>query len=108
MIIKLLNTYSYENFCNLPFAISLSETWLNEFSEENFPIGSYHPIVSNIRKDNSSRGGVALYVREELDFEKRPEFSKFIPCIFESIFVTLKDYNVTLGAIYRTPSSDPQ
>ena len=86
----------------------MSETWLNEYNEENFPIAGYHPIVSNIRKYNSSLGGVALFIREDLEFDKRPDLGNFIPCVFESVLVTLIHYHVTLGAIYRTPSSDPE
>ena len=88
---------------NLTHVIALSETWLNRDNKSSFPIPGFHPIVSNIRQDNSSRGGVALYVPEEYNFIKRPDFDTFIPLTFESIFTTIKDINVTIGAIYRSP-----
>ena len=33
----------------------------------------------------------------------RPEYSIFIPSVFESIFITVKSINTTLGVIYTSP-----
>ena len=61
----------------LPFVLALSETWLCDFNENSFPINGFNPIVSEIRKDNSARGGVALYIREDLNFKPRPDLTIF-------------------------------
>ena len=86
--------------------MALSETLLGTPNENSFHINGFHPIVSNIRKDNSGRGGVALYIREDINFRTRPDLDIFYPFIFESVFVTLTHLNITVGVIYRSPSAD--
>ena len=105
-LVTFLKRLSSSDFEYLPTALALSETWLSEANEDSFPISGYHPIVSNIRKDNSGRGGVALYVREDHHVIPRPDLDIFVPFLFESVFVTLKDINLTIGVIYRSPSAD--
>ena len=101
-----LNTLSNENFDNLPVILALSEAWLTEHNEASFELSGFHSPISKVRKDNSGRGGVALYVREDFEFIERPDLDKFIPFVFESTFVTLKHLNLTVGAIYRSPTPD--
>ena len=91
---------------NLPSVIGLSETFLNGFNYTNYELFGYQPPISNYRKDNSSRGGVSLFVREGTDFIERPDLNTFVPMTFESVFITLKPSNVTVGVIYRTPDSN--
>ena len=86
--------------------MALTETWLNAFNQNSYQINGYHPIVSRVRSDNSSRGGVALFIREDVEFTERPDLDKFIPHTFESVFITLKQLQITIGVIYRTPDSD--
>ena len=43
---------------------------------------------------------------DKSDVEERPDLDKFIPFVFESVFVTIKELQVTIGVIYRTPDSD--
>ena len=105
--IKYNNFVTFLNdFQFLPSVIPLSETWLNEFNESSYDISGYHPLIAKSRPDNSDRGGVAFYVREDLNFIERPDLNLFIPFIFESSFITLQPSNITLGVIYRTPSSN--
>ena len=84
--------------------MALSESWLNDSNEKAFPISGFHHIVSNIRKDNSSRGGVALYIRDDIAFTPRPDLEIFIPFVFESSVVTLNDLNITIAVVYRSPA----
>ena len=106
-LVTLLQSLS-DNLCdNLPAVLALSETWLNQFNTSSYAISGFHPIISNYRKDNSSRGGVALFVHENLDYVERPDLSAFVPFIFESQFVTLKPSNITVGVVYRSPESPP-
>ena len=101
-----LKTLSNESESKLPTVIALSETWLNEFNHDAFSIPGYMPLISDYRKDNSSRGGISLCIKEGNDFIERKDLNIFIPTIFESLFITLKPSNLTVGVIYRTPDSN--
>ena len=105
-LITFLRSLSHDSVNNLPIVLALSETWLNESNKESFKIKGYQPIVSNFRRDNSSRGGVAVFVREEVSFRERPDLNTFIPKLFESVFITVSDLNLTIGVIYRSPTTD--
>ena len=104
--ITFFSSLTDKNFSNFPLALAFSETWLTDLNKNKFDIKGYHPGASNIRKDNSGRGGVSLYIREDHEFTERPDLEIFIPFIFESVFVTIKHLNITVGVIYRSPSSD--
>ena len=80
----------------LPAVIALSETWLNQHNETQYDISGFHPLIAKSRPDNSDRGGVAFYVRDDLDYIERPDLNLFIPFVFESLFITLKPINLTL------------
>ena len=101
-----LNVLSANNINKLPRVLALSETWLNNSNEKAFPIAGFHPIISNIRQDNSSRGGVALYVRDDSNFVDRPDLNIFVPFTFESVFTKITELNITVGVIYRSPAAD--
>ena len=58
--------------------------------------------------DNSSRGDVAIYLRDDIEFVERGDLSIFVPQFFEAVFVTLKPCDITIGVIYRSPLSDTQ
>ena len=66
-LIAFLDELSHEKNEKLPAILALSETWLNASNNSTFVINGFQPIVSKCRRDNSSRGGVALYVRSGLD-----------------------------------------
>ena len=101
----LTSLISNNNHC-LPSVIALSETWLNSTNESLFPINGYQPLIARCRLDHSNRGGVGLFVRDDLEIIPRPDLEKFIPFVFESVFITLKTLNITIGVIYSTPDSD--
>ena len=89
----------------LPAVLAFSETFPNQFNDKTYIFSGHHSAISNFRKDNSSRGGVALYIRENIDFIERPDLDIFIPTIVESVFVTLNELNITVGVIYSTSDS---
>ena len=106
-LITFLEQFSSHSCDKLPIVLALSETWLNEYNNTAYSINCYQPAISKFRKDNSSRGGVSLYIREGSQFRERPEYDKFIPYTFESTFITLTDLCLTVGVVYRSPSADP-
>ena len=104
--VTFLNNLSGLEFGSRPIVLALSETWLTDYNASSFEIPGYHPLISHHRKDNSGRGGVGLYIRNDFEYAELPELSTFVPYVFESLFVTLKSINTTLGVIYRTPDSN--
>ena len=105
-LITFFNAVSSGVYRNLPSVFALSETWLNDFNESSYVFPGYHPLIAKSRPDNSSRGGVALLIRDDLHYIDRPDLNVFIPTIFESLFITLQQHNLTIGVIYKTPDSD--
>ena len=66
-------------------------------------------MISRTR-ENSSRGGVGLYINEKIQYTIREDISVFIPHIFESIFIEVKtkhEKNQIIGVIYR-PNTAPK
>ena len=47
-----------------------------------------------------------MFIKEGIDFIERKDLNIFIPTIFESLFITVKSCNLTVGVIYRTPDSN--
>lgn len=88
-----LNTVSKQDHKCLPSIVALSETWLSPLNETNFNLLGFQPLISKCRNDNSHRGGVALFVKEGYDFTVQHDLDKFIPKVFESLFITLKPSN---------------
>jgi len=77
----------------------------------NYNIHGYHPLQYNTRPQNSGgKGGVGIYINDNIYFNKRDDLSVFIPHVFESIFVEIKtkakEY-VVIGIIYR-PNTAPK
>ena len=64
-------------------------------------------LVQNPRK-NLKGGGVAFYIKNNLQFTVTDEFSLMNDQVFESIFVKieLKHDTITCGTIYRSPMTD--
>lgn len=107
----------WDAFCNL-----ISETCeknlfdiigiteLYSMSADECQLPGYHNIEYKTRCDTlNSRGGVGIYIRNEIKYKTRPDLSIFIPNIFESLFVELKLNNKSLiiGTIYR-PNTPPK
>ena len=75
----------------------------------NYNIEGYHTLQFNTRPPNSDgRGGVGLYINNDLQFEKRTDLSVFIEHVFESIFVEIRTKakeTLIIGIIYRPKHS---
>ena len=87
--------------------IGISETFRTDIHNLNLP--GYHNMISRTR-ENSSRGGVGLYINENIQYTIREDISVFIPHIFESIFIEVKtkhEKNQIIGVIYR-PNTAPK
>jgi len=66
----------------------------------------YHPLeYVTINETNRSRGGVGMYVRDDLHYTKRHDLSVFIGKI-ESIFIEINNgnQNIIIGTVYRPNS----
>jgi exonuclease III len=76
----------------------------------NYDIEGYQPIDYRTREDGNDRGGVAMYIKNKIDYKVCNDLSVFIPHIFESLFIELKTNNsdcVILGTIY-IPNTAPK
>ena len=71
----------------------------------------YHSLITFTRNDDN-RGGVGLFVSENITFNVRDDLSVFIPHIYESLFIEIDtsennhDKNI-IGLIYR-PNTQPK
>ena len=65
--------------------IGLSEVF--ECSRDiRLSLPDYHDIITQTR-DDDSRGGVAFFVRDDINFKVRDDLSVMIPHVYESIFI---------------------
>ena len=68
----------------------------------------YHNLISRCR-DDGPRGGVGLFIRENINYKIRDDISVFLPHIFESLFVEISytgSKNIIVGVVYR-PNTEP-
>jgi len=76
-----------------------------------YDIPGYHPLEYNMRQNTqSARGGVGMYIRDNINFTNRTDISVFIPHVFESLFIeikTKKNTSMIIGTIYR-PNTEPK
>ena len=102
----LVNTLHSDDF-SFDF-IGISESFRCE-SDTRLHIQGYQALVSKDRVDDY-RGGVALFVKENIHYTIRTDLSIFIPNVFESLFI---EYRVNhrskqlLGIVYR-PNTPPK
>ena len=60
-----------QDYEETPELILLSETWLTENDPlKEYHIDGYHPLESKPRNDGQKRGGVAVYLKRNLQFER--------------------------------------
>ena len=87
--------------------IGLSESYKTEFDNRIQLTGYHKPLTRN--RTHDFRGGVALFIKDEITFRVREDISIFIPNIFESIFIECKckSINIVVGVIYR-PNTPPK
>ena len=90
--------------------IGLSEIFKVE-NELDFKLEGYHKFRCKQRpKDDDGRGGVGFFIKNDLKYEVKDEYSVFIPHIIETLFIEVTNIGskpITLGVIYR-PNTLPK
>ena len=78
----------------------LCETFLTTRNEDMFKINGYNFVCRN--RSKPYRGGVALYIKENIHFSERTDLSINIEGEFESIFIEAKSnkHRFIVGEIY--------
>ena len=73
----------------------------------NYTLPGYHALVSRSRTDDS-RGGVGLYIKQNISYTILEDITVFIPHVFESLFVEITDnkQSYVVGVVYR-PNTPP-
>ena len=69
----------------------------------------YHKLITRCR-DDGARGGVGLFIKENINFKIREDISVFTPHIFESLFIEIispTGKNTVIGVVYR-PNTKPR
>ena len=91
----------------LPDIIAINETWEKESSNGQFKNLFQYNYISNFRK-NHRGGGVALYIKETLQYNLRPDLTIMHEGVYESPFVDIHPQNDTIicGTIYRPAKQD--
>ena len=105
-LITLLNSLQ-TNRINLDF-ILLCETFLHDGNKHLFNIPGYNLVFKN--RSNMARGGVAIYVKESIQYKLREDLMTFIEGEYESIFIetNISNNKTIIGEIYRVPNSNLQ
>jgi len=103
--LKLLVHDLYEHHIDLDF-IMLCETFLTDNIAHYFSLPGYNLITRN--RPNSSRGGVAIYIKSDYKYIERHDLEINNPGVFESIFLEVKSskMNTIIGEIYRIPNTN--
>ena len=68
----------------------------------------YHPLEIKTRPDGG-KGGVGLYIKENLQYLPRDDLTVFIPHVIETYFVEIymkSNKNIIVGIVYR-PNTEP-
>jgi hypothetical protein len=97
------------NFPNPPDVITISETWLkNNYSTALFTLKNYN-FISVPRSQTKLGGGVAIYIRSNLNFRhidviKTPNLHLFDVSAIELLFNNCQ--NIFIINIYNPPDSD--
>ena len=73
--------------------------------EQRISLPGHHDIITRCRESTDDyRGGVALFIKETIDYKIRKDLSVFIPHVYESLFVEVTSNcgkNTIIGVIYR-------
>jgi hypothetical protein len=72
-------------------------------------LSGYHNIIMRCRNDES-RGGVGLFIKDSINFKVRDDLSVFIPHVYESLFIEMENEShkkIIAGVIYR-PNTLPR
>ena len=87
--------------------IAISETWVSEPEQNKFNINGYD--VYHTARKNKRGGGVALYVKQELECKFLSYKSSVVDDLFEccTIEILLSGHrNIIVSCIYRCPGSN--
>ena len=88
--------------------ILICETFLHDGNVNLVELPGYNLTYKN--RIHRSRGGVAIYVKSDIEFKLREDLSIFEEGQFESIFIETTSgttSNTVVGEIYRVPNSNP-
>lgn len=88
--------------------IGISEVY-KYANDSRINLKGYHSIVGRHREDGP-RGGVGLFIKDNINFIIREDISVFIPHVIETIFIEIineSKKNVLVGVIYR-PNTEPR
>ena len=89
--------------------IAISESKLSKDSDLIVAIsldGYQYPVGTN---SEACKGGVLLYIRDNLNFKPRDDLNMYSPKRLESVFVEIinpHSTNTIIGSVYRHPSMD--
>ena len=88
--------------------ILLCETFLTEINADLFPIHGYN-FIHNSRR-TISRGGVAMYISNDLTYRERGDVCQYIEGQFESIAIEVEGKcgwgNIIVAEVYRVPNTN--
>ncbi len=89
----------------------LCETWLSDVNKDLFILDGYSFVEKH--RENAKGGGVAIYVKNNIQFKIRKDLSENKAGVFESIFIELlgghkSKASTVLGEVYRPPASNPK
>jgi len=101
----------HDLICNLRcFSFSFNVIGISEIyqckNDARLRLTGYHNIISRHREDGP-RGGVGLFIKDNLIYKLRDDISVFIPHIFNQFFIEITNAhgkNLIIGVIYRTNS----
>ena len=88
--------------------IGISEVFRCD-NEACLSLPGYHTLITRTR-DDDSRGGVGLFIRDKINYKIREDLSVFIPHVIESLFIEIdsnKNNPSIIGVIYR-PNTPPR
>lgn len=88
--------------------ILLCETFINEDTQKLCEIEGYH-FEKEFRK-MKTKGGVGIYISNELKYINRKDLAFFIEGKVESCFIEVinkQGKNIIMGEVYRIPNTDP-
>ncbi len=88
--------------------VLICETFLTDATKDSCKIPGY--TLEEKHRKSLTKGGVAVYINNRLDYSIRDDLSVFNEGQFESIFVEIKgkDKNIVAGEVYRVPNTNLQ
>ena len=92
-----------------PDVIAVTETWIKPLHSGPFQNLLGYKLISNCRQKYIG-GGVAFYVKDNIEYTICDDLTIMNEKIFESVFLNIKNKNdvITCGAIYRSPLNDAE